>query len=99
MESILHFPGQLQPDKGLPRVAKIADDFSNRLWQPPDQRGNRDDLIVPRRLGFLHQIDYFDAIFSRQMELAKILEIGECRERLGSLARDVKTQIIMAAVF
>jgi hypothetical protein len=54
MKSIAEFLGQLQPDEGLPSIAKVADDFSNRLRQPANERGDGNDLVIPRQLRFLH---------------------------------------------
>src|SRR5690242_16372035 len=92
------FLGQFQSDKGFLPVAKIANDLANRLRQAPDERGNGDDLVIPRPLRFLDQINHFNAVLAGQVDFAKLLEIGECRERLGRLAGDVKTQVVMAAV-
>ena len=64
--------------------------------QATDECRDGNDLVVLRPLRFLDQIDDFDPVFARQMDVAKFLEIGERGQRFGGLARDVKTQIVMA---
>src|SRR5579862_477168 len=58
---------QRQADEHAVGVGQIADDLSDLLRELHDQRGNRDDLVPPRHLRVLQQIDDFDLVAALQM--------------------------------
>src|SRR5579863_6383816 len=74
-------------------VRQVADDLLHGLGEFPHQRGDRQNLITLRELRILQQIHHLNPVGARKMRLAQSLEVGERRQTLRRLARDIEAQL------
>src|SRR5437868_10542347 len=81
---------QLEADKDPFRIREIADDLAHRRRQFAHQRWDGDDLVLPRPLGILNEIDDLDRIFSWQVLIAEFLEVFDSADRFLGLTRHIK---------
>src|SRR5205814_5238992 len=85
---------QVEPDQGALGVGQVTDQLSDRLGKLADEGGEREDLIAPRQLRALEEIDHLDAVAALQMLVTDFLQVCQRCERPRGLARDVEAQIV-----
>lgn len=74
------------------RVRQIANNVANGNGQASHESRYGENLVVSRQRRVLEEVNYLGVVFFRKIAGVDVPEVGDCGQRLGSLAGDVQTQ-------